>query len=85
MLNGFLEAVLDGSYQGKYSTYIAMGVQFLRNMIVQSNHDLDRVKSQEKEMFKRSKEAIAAAGGNLNGKNIPEEIPNNGSPQIPTV
>ncbi len=53
MISGFLEAILEGSFQGKHSTYIGMGVQFLRNMLVQSNADLDRLKAREKEMLKR--------------------------------
>jgi len=75
MLIGFHETVSEASILGKQSRYMAMGIEFLKNMIEQSRRDVERVKAQEKEMMKNAKDAIKEAGGKFEA-----EVISNGSP-----
>ena len=48
MLEGFREGVKEGNYQGKHLVHIAMGLQFLDNMVNQSRGQLDLAKLKAK-------------------------------------
>jgi hypothetical protein len=71
MLIGFREGIMEASIIGKYSKTVAMGIEFLNNMIEQSRRDVERVKIQEKSMMKNAKDAIKEAGGKFNAEVIP--------------
>lgn len=65
MLVGFKDAVETAVFEGKKSHWVAMGLQFLNNMVDQARRDVERVKAQEKEMEKAAREAIKQAGGEV--------------------
>lgn len=46
MLIGFREGVREGTFKGKYLVDIAMGLQFLDNMVQQSQLQLDGMEKQ---------------------------------------
>lgn len=59
MLVGFREAILEASFAGKHSRNVAMGLEFLNNMVNQAHRDLDAVKAQEKEIRRIKEESNA--------------------------
>ena len=52
MLVGFREGIREGTYQGKHLIHIAMGLNFLDNMVNQSKAQLDYAKQLQKEALK---------------------------------
>ena len=62
MLRDFKQAVLTSSFFGRDTRAIAMGLQFLDNMITQSANQLEQLKRTEKV----TREAIKAAQKNRN-------------------
>lgn len=66
MLIGFREGVKEGTYQGKQLKYIAMGIEFLDNMVKQSAQNLAMASQREKEALKQAKSAIKQQGGQIN-------------------
>ncbi len=58
MLIGFREGVKEGTYQGKQLRYIAMGIEFLDNMIRQSSVNLTAAVQSDK---------IEKQGGKIHG------------------
>lgn len=76
MLVGFREGVKEGTFKGKHLVHIAMGLQFLDNMVSQSQQTFEMVRKQEAEMRKKAKEAIKEAGGKIT-EEAPIESGNN--------
>lgn len=70
MLIGFRDAVQKGTYQGVSMRDIALGLDFLGRMIETSKMQLEFAKREQEVMKKRSKEAIAQAGGQINEKPV---------------
>lgn len=80
MLRDFKQAVLVSSFQGSSTRAIAMGLQFLDNMISQSANQIEQLKRTEK----LTREAIKAANrGKTHEMNVvgPEDQP---EPSAPT-
>lgn len=70
MLIGFRDGVRGGTFQGSYLRDIALGLDFLERMIQNSKMQLEMAKHEQELMKKRSKEAIAQAGGQANEKPV---------------
>jgi hypothetical protein len=77
MLTGFRDALRESSFPGSYARHIALGMDFIERMIQQSRMNMDMAKREEKEMIKRTKDAIKEAGGQINGE--PVATPNTAS------
>jgi hypothetical protein len=74
MLMGFRDGVREGTFQGKHLVHIAMGLQFLDNMVDQSSSQLDYAKKLQKEAMKAAKEELTKLSV-IDHETPPEPIP----------